>query len=67
MQSYTETYDSIELKALGNGSFDMLSVGETIGQIGNGAIKLQETYTDTDATTGVSAQVTVTIAAAKAV
>lgn len=66
MQSYTETYDSIELKALGNGSFDMLSVGETIGQIGNGAMKLQETYTDTDDTTGASAQVTVTIAAAKA-
>lgn len=65
MQTYTDSYDSIELKALGNGEFDMLSVGESIGQIGNGAMKLQETYTDTDASTGATAQVTVTIAATK--
>lgn len=64
MQTYNDTYDSIELKALGNGNFEMLNDGTHAGQIGNGSLTLEETYSDTDVS-GNAVQVTVKIAASK--
>ncbi|MCP1381067.1 hypothetical protein [Runella salmonicolor] len=64
MQTYNDTYDSIELKALGNGNFEMLNAGTSVGQIGNGNLSLEETYPDTDES-GNTVQVTVKIAATK--
>ncbi len=64
MQTYTDTYDSIDLKALGNGDFEMLNAGTRVGQIGNGLLTLEETYPDTDEA-GNTIQVMVKIAASK--
>lgn len=64
MQTYTDTYDTIDLKAMGNGEFDMQNAGISIGQVGNGLLKLQETYADSDEN-GNELSVTVTIAAKK--
>lgn len=64
MQTYNDTYDSIDLKALGNGNFEMLNDGTHVGQIGNGTLTLEETYSDTDES-GNAMQVTVKIAAVK--
>jgi uncharacterized lipoprotein YehR (DUF1307 family) len=64
MQTYTDTYDTIDLKAMSNGEFDMQNAGVSVGQIGNSTLKLQETYSDNDEN-GSPLQVTVTIAAKK--
>ncbi|WP_428657876.1 hypothetical protein [Runella sp.] len=64
MQTYNDTYDSIELKSLGNGDYEMLSDGIHVGQIGNSTLTLEETYPDTD-DSGNTIQVTVKIAATK--
>lgn len=64
MQTFTDTYETIDLKDLGNGDFDMTNAGVSVGQIGNGMLKLQETYSDTDAN-GNSVQVAVKIDAKK--
>ena len=64
MQSYTDTYDTIDLKALGSGEFEMQNAGAAVGKIGNGVLKLQETYSDADAN-GTAMQVAVTIDAKK--
>jgi len=64
MQSYTDTYDTIDLKALGSGDFEMQSAGTSVGQIGNGALKLKETYSDSDEN-GIALQVLITIDAKK--
>lgn len=64
MQTFTDTYETIDLKDLGNGDFDMTNAGVSVGQIGNGVLKLQETYSDTDAN-GNSVQVAVKIDAKK--
>lgn len=64
MQLYTDTYDSIDLKGLGNGDFEMQSAGTPVGKIGNGLLKLQETYSDADEN-GTALQVAVTIDAKK--
>lgn len=60
MQSYTDTYDTIDLKTLGNGDFEMQNAGTVVGKIGNGVLKLQETYSDADKN-GTAIQVAVTI------
>lgn len=64
MQSYSNTYDTIDLKALGNGNFELQNAGTVVGQIGNGVLKLQETYSDNDAN-GNAIQVAITIDAKK--
>lgn len=64
MQTYNDTYDSIELKTLSNGDYEMLSDGIHVGQIGNSTLTLEETYPDTDES-GNTIQVTVKIAATK--
>ena len=64
MQTYTDTYDTIDLKAMGNGETDMQNAGISIGQVGNGLLKLQETYADSDEN-GNELSVMVTIAAKK--
>lgn len=64
LQTYNDTYDNIELKALGSGNFEMLNDGVYAGQIGNGTLKLEETYSDTDESGG-TIQVTVKIEANK--
>jgi hypothetical protein len=64
MQSYTDTYDAIELKALGGGDFEMQNDGTVVGKIGNDLLKLQEIYSDADEN-GAAIQVAVTIDAKK--
>jgi hypothetical protein len=64
MQTYTDTFDTIDLKALGSGNFEMQNAGTTVGHIGNGALKLQESYSDSDEN-GNALQVSVTIDAKK--
>ena len=64
MQSYSNTYDTIDLKALSNGNFELQNAGTVVGQIGNGVLKLQETYSDNDAN-GNAIQVAITIDAKK--
>lgn len=64
MQTYSNTYDTIDLRALGNGNFELQNAGTVVGQIGNGVLKLQETYSDND-TNGNAIQVAITIDAKK--
>lgn len=64
MQTYSNTYDTIDLRALGNGNFELQNAGTVVGQIGNGVLKLQETYSDNDAN-GNAIQVAITIDAKK--
>ncbi len=64
MQSYTDTYDTIDLQALGSGDFEMRNTGTAVGKIGNGLLKLQEIYSSADEN-GTAIQVAVTIDAKK--
>ncbi|MEZ4901209.1 MAG: hypothetical protein R2822_05320 [Spirosomataceae bacterium] len=64
MQTSSSTYETLDLKSIGNGDFDIQNGGISIGQIGNGILKLQESYSDTDSN-GNTVQVAVTIAAKK--
>ncbi len=50
-QTYRSVYENVELKKL-NGSNDLYEMfydGLRLGEIGNGTLKLEETYDDTDA------------------
>lgn len=65
LQTYRQVYESVELKKIeSNNSYEMYYNGQRLGEIGDGALTLEETYEDMD-DNGLTIKIDVIIGAKK--
>lgn len=64
MQTTNDSLENVELVQLSTGDFELRTDGQRLGQVGNGSLSLEQSFTDTDSQ-GNAVQVNVKITAKK--